>query len=169
MCVCVSLSEWVFSDHTQQKIHKGTHSFWGFFCIDLYTYLKHHYAQQSLCSFPGHFNESSCESEEKPRGGIFLRGQRFGQSLFIPEKHFVEMKSVIKVRRKSARGAPGELWEELLFPSVGCMSIGWQRRVHLRVREEADAAGDRGPGTSCGKDGERRASFSSASKGFFHN
>lgn len=52
------------------------------------------------------------------------------------------MKGIIKQRRMSARDHPGELWEKLLFPSAGYVSIGWQGCAHLRV-EKADAACDR--------------------------
>lgn len=144
MCVCPP-SEWVFSDHTEQKFHKETHSFWGVFCIDLYTYLKHHYAQQSLCPFPGHFNESSCESGEKPCGGIlfffFLRGQWFRQSLFIPEKHFVKMKSILKWGGRVPGALPGN-FERSCFshPWGACPLAGrdvstcvWERRLTLPV------------------------------------
>lgn len=51
----------------------------------------------------GCYNEPSRESGENPVVGFLLRGQWFKESLFIPEKRFVEMKSVIKLRRISAR------------------------------------------------------------------
>lgn len=70
------------------------------------------------------------------RGGTcLLRGHCFTQSLLIPERHFETMTAVIKVRRMSARDRPMELWEELIFPSVGCSLIGWQGRVHLHMED----------------------------------
>lgn len=52
-----------------------------------------------------------------------------------------------KLRRTSARDTTVELLEELFFfPSVGCISIGWQRHVHLRVERRMTLACDRGQG-----------------------
>lgn len=52
---------------------------------------------------------------------FFFRGHWFTRSLFVPVKHFGKMKGIIKVRRTSASGHPGELWEEQPFPSVGLL------------------------------------------------
>lgn len=53
---------------------------------------------------------------------------------FIPEKHFVEMESVIKAKGgTSARDAPGELCEEPQFPSVGSISLADWLVFHLLV------------------------------------
>lgn len=131
VCVCLPVN--ASSATTQsQRFKKETHCFW------MFLYEFEYIPRPSPCStvplsVPGRYNESSPWERREAHGGIFLRGHWFTQSPFIPKKHFVEMKSVIKLERTSARDAPGELWEELLFPSVGCISIGWQRRVHLRV------------------------------------
>lgn len=49
------------------------------------------------------YDELNRESGENPVVGFLLRGHWSKQSLFIPEKHFVDMKGVIKLRRTSAR------------------------------------------------------------------
>lgn len=99
------------------------------------------------------------------RGWTFLlRGHWFTQSLFIPERHFEMMTGTIKVRRMSARDRPLELWEELIFPSVGCTPIGWQGRVHLHV-EDRRRLPVTGPRRRRGSEGSKRASFS----GIVHN
>lgn len=129
-CVCVYLWMSLQRPHSPKESQKETHCLWMFLYESGYIPLA------SLCSTVSLFTFWAL-SWIKPwerhvtHGGILWRGHSFTQSVFIPEKHFAEMKSVIKLRRTSARDAPGEHWEELFFPSVGCFSIGWQRCVHL--------------------------------------
>lgn len=60
-------------------------------------------------SLPGRYNETSRESAEKPVVGFFGEVNDLHSPYLSPEKHFVGMKSVLKLSRTSARDGPGEL------------------------------------------------------------
>lgn len=130
---------------------KQTRSF-GVFCMILSTYLCCHCTQQPLCwclqSEPGCFNELHHESTDEPMVGFFTERSLIYTAPIYPQEVLCGDEEGYKTEEDECQRRSRET---LFFPTVGCISIGWQRHVHLFFGEGAEAASDTGQGRDVGK------------------